>query len=63
MIKRQAARFRIFAYDASGAVLGELSPAEAAITWKVHLVNAKAEWDKFDGRKGEKLPLEPTPAR
>ena len=56
-IKRQAARFRIFAYDAAGKPLGELSAADATITWKVHLVNAKAEWDKFDGRAGETLPL------
>ena len=56
-IKRQGARFRVFAYDAAGVPLGELSPAEAAITWKVHLVNAKAEWDLFDGRSGELLPL------
>ncbi len=58
MLKRQAARFRVFAYDAANAVLGEISPAEATITWKVHLLNAKAEWDKFDGRTGEKLPLD-----
>jgi hypothetical protein len=58
LIKRQAARFRVFAYDANGAVLGELSPTDATITWKVHLVNAKAEWDKFAGRKSENLPLD-----
>ena len=56
-IKRQGARFRIFAYNAAGTPLGELSPAQATITWKVHLVNAKAEWDRFAGRKGETLPL------
>jgi hypothetical protein len=57
-LKRQAARFRVFAYDAGGVVLGELTSVDAAITWKVHLVNAKAEWDIFDGRTGEKLPLD-----
>jgi len=56
-IKRQGARFRIFAYGAAGKVLGELTAADATITWKVHLVNAKAEWDTFDGRSGETLPL------
>jgi hypothetical protein len=57
-IKRQGARFRIFAYDAANKPLGELSSADATITWKVHLVNAKAEWDTFEGREGETLPLD-----
>jgi len=57
-IKRQGARFRIFAYDAKDKLLGELTAAEATITWKVHLVNAKAEWDTFGGRDGETLPLD-----
>jgi hypothetical protein len=56
-VKRQGARFRIFAYDTAGNTLGELTPAEADIKWKVHLVNAKAEWDLFEGRTGESLPL------
>ena len=56
-IKRQGARFRVFAYDHSGSPLGELSVAEANITWRVHLANAKAEWDVFEGRAGEELPL------
>ena len=56
-IKRQGARFRVFAFDSSGSPLGEVSPADAAITWRVHLVNAKAEWDIFEGRPGEELPL------
>ena len=57
-VKRQAARFRIFAYDRSDSPLGEISPAEASVTWTVHLANKKAEWDRFEGRRGEDLPLD-----
>jgi len=56
-VKRQAARFRIFAYSAAGAALGELTLAEADITWSAHLVNSKAEGDTFAGRTGEELPI------
>ncbi|MFD7630394.1 LodA/GoxA family CTQ-dependent oxidase [Streptomyces sp. NPDC059851] len=52
-IKRQAARFRVYAYDRSGAVLGELTPAEARITWTVELANAKGAWFRFAGRSGQ----------
>jgi hypothetical protein len=40
-VKRQAARFRIFAHHDDGAV-EEITNAEADITWTVHLVNTKA---------------------
>ena len=56
-IKRQAARFRIYAYDATGAALGELTLSDAEIAWTVHLVNSKAEADRFAGKIGEDLPL------
>ncbi|WP_328876350.1 LodA/GoxA family CTQ-dependent oxidase [Streptomyces sp. NBC_00287] len=49
-IKRQAARFRVYAYDRAGTVLGELTSAEAQIVWTAELANAKAEWFKFAGR-------------
>ena len=48
-IKRQAARFRIFGYDAQGKVIKEISAAEAEIEWTVHLANKKAAWKAFDG--------------
>jgi hypothetical protein len=41
---KQAARFRIYAYDAAGEVLGELTAADAAITWSVTVGNGKANW-------------------
>ena len=40
-VKRQAARFRIFAHHDDSSV-EEITDAEAEITWTVHLVNSKA---------------------
>jgi hypothetical protein len=40
-VKRQAARFRIFAHHDDGSV-EEITDAEAEISWTVHLVNSKA---------------------
>jgi hypothetical protein len=42
-VKRQAARFRIFAYDAAGDCLGEVTGATVrSIEWTVELANKKA---------------------
>ncbi|MBT2453045.1 LodA/GoxA family CTQ-dependent oxidase [Streptomyces sp. ISL-43] len=49
-IKRQAARFRLFGYDRAGTVLGEITSAEARITWTAELANAKGDWFTFAGR-------------
>jgi L-Lysine epsilon oxidase N-terminal/L-lysine epsilon oxidase C-terminal domain len=46
-LKRQSARFRIFGLDASGKPLAELTAANAAVTWTVHLANKKAAWYEF----------------
>src|SRR3954451_5440237 len=44
-LKRQAARFRIYGYNAAGEVVGELSPGdETSIRWTVHVANRKAAW-------------------
>jgi len=48
-IKRQAVRFRLYAYDGKGKLLGEITSREAHIEWTVHLANTKAEWKQFDG--------------
>ncbi|HWT12825.1 MAG TPA: LodA/GoxA family CTQ-dependent oxidase, partial [Allosphingosinicella sp.] len=40
-VKRQAARFRVFAYHDNGTVQ-ELTSADAKISWTVHLANRKA---------------------
>lgn len=41
-VKRQAAQFRLYAYDQNGALVKELTSADADITWTVHLINKKA---------------------
>ena len=51
-IARQAARFRIFGYDAAGAVVREITAADAAITWTVSVANTKAAWYDFDTGDG-----------
>jgi len=47
-LKRQAAQFRIYGYDASNQVVGELTSAEAEIEWTVHVANKKGAWYDFD---------------
>lgn len=49
LIKRQAARFRVFAYHDDGTAT-ELTAANAEIKWTVHLANRKAAAPKFDGQ-------------
>src|ERR1044071_4505021 len=44
---RQIARFRIYAYDKRGAVLGEVTADNAEVTWNVHVSNTKAAWYQF----------------
>lgn len=46
-LKRQAARFRIYGYDAQGNVVAELTGANSQIDWAVHLSNQKAAWYEF----------------
>ncbi|MEX2587474.1 MAG: LodA/GoxA family CTQ-dependent oxidase [Actinomycetota bacterium] len=46
-LKRQAARFRLFGYDASGRVVREVTSDDADITWTVHVANKKAAWYDF----------------
>lgn len=47
-LKRQAARFRIYGYDAQDNVVAELTAANASINWVAHLANLKAAWYNFD---------------
>ncbi|MCB0405890.1 MAG: LodA/GoxA family CTQ-dependent oxidase, partial [Bdellovibrionales bacterium] len=46
-LKRQAARFRIYGYNAAGEVVRELTEDNATIRWQVHLANKKAAWYRF----------------
>src|SRR4051794_7780299 len=48
-VKRQAVRFRVFAYDESDTVIGELTADDAQIAWTVHLVNRKGAAEPFTG--------------
>ena len=48
-VLRQAARFRVYAFDAKDAVIGELTAHNAKLTWRVSLANKKSEWFEFHG--------------
>src|SRR5215472_3140703 len=46
-VLRQAARFRVYGLDADDNPVMELTPADADITWTVHVANKKAGWYEF----------------
>ncbi|HKP54338.1 MAG TPA: LodA/GoxA family CTQ-dependent oxidase [Chloroflexia bacterium] len=46
-LKRQAARFRVYGYNAAGEVVAELTAANADISWTVHVANTKGAWYQF----------------
>ncbi len=46
-IKRQAAQFRIYGYNAANEVVAEVTADNADIQWTVHLANKKAAWYEF----------------
>jgi len=51
-LKRQAARFRLFAYDGNDEVIGEITsqdPRVKSIRWTVHLRNTKPAGRRFEG--------------
>jgi hypothetical protein len=43
-LKRQAARFRVYGYNAAGQVVRELTADYADVHWTVHVANRKAGW-------------------
>jgi hypothetical protein len=43
-LKRQAARFRVYGYNAAGKVVRELTPGYADVHWTAHVANRKAGW-------------------
>lgn len=58
-VKRQAARFRIFAHNDDGTVQ-EIKDADAEITWTVHLVNKKAAHpDRGNSESAADLTIDP----
>lgn len=47
-LKRQAARFRIYGYNAAGELVDEVTPeSNVQIQWQVHLANKKSAWYRF----------------
>jgi len=46
-LKRQAVRFRIYGYDASGQAVRELTADDGEIEWTAHVANRKAAWYQF----------------
>jgi hypothetical protein len=46
-LKRQAARFRVYGYNAAGEVVRELTSDNALVEWTVHVANRKADWYRF----------------
>jgi hypothetical protein len=56
-VKRQAARFRIFAVESDGteAEVTLDSPEVKSISWTVHLANKKAAWFQFSELQGNLL--------
>ncbi|CAL2076773.1 LodA/GoxA family CTQ-dependent oxidase [Tenacibaculum sp. 190524A05c] len=46
-LKRQAAQFRIYGFNAAGKAIKELTAENANITWHSHLANQKASWYQF----------------
>ncbi len=47
-IKKQAQRFRIYAFDKKGRVIKEITEGNDTITWSVKVANTKAAWFSFN---------------
>lgn len=47
-LSRQAARFRIYGFNAEGQIVREITSDNADITWTVHVANKKAAWYRFE---------------
>ncbi len=60
-IKRMGCRFRIYEFDADGAVIGEVTADDAQVEWTVRLVNKKAAGDADWGYGQLTGPLNPGP--
>ncbi|MBF9000341.1 LodA/GoxA family CTQ-dependent oxidase [Vibrio nitrifigilis] len=47
LLKRQAAKFRIYGFNAAGKAVKELTMDNAKIVWHSHLANQKSSWYEF----------------
>ena len=61
-LKRQAAEFRIYGYDADGEVIEELTAHNCQITWFAEVANKKASWYQFEAA-ADKAPVQPANRR
>src|SRR5205814_5909684 len=61
-IARQAARFRLYGFDAGGNVVREITAQDADITWQITVANSKAAWYEFN-RAFDLPAATPTPRR
>lgn len=65
-IKRQAARFRVYGFDAAGNIVQEINALTpgATMRWSVQLANRKAAGSIFEGvRQGMELDKNPDPEK
>jgi hypothetical protein len=53
-VKRQGARFRIYAYDKEHNAIGEVTAADAEIEWTVHLELPLIGHGRRDGRPSQR---------
>jgi len=44
----QVCRFRVYAFNSAGRVIGEVNANNAKVTWHVHVANRKSAWYDFD---------------
>ena len=47
-IKKQAVKFKVYAFDKNAKVLGEITSKNSNIKWHVHVANIKAAWYEFN---------------
>lgn len=47
-IKKQAVKFKVYAFDKDGNVLGEITNQDSKISWHVHVANVKSAWYEFN---------------
>ena len=54
----KAVRFRVYAYDKEGEILGEINNAQDyRLTWTVHVANKKAAYSLFRGMISLAIPV------
>jgi len=57
LIKRQAARFRLFGFDENNQLVNEITANDATIQWTAHLANTKAAAEFFHPKSEANPPM------